>query len=154
MPSDLLLKSERAVAGDTQPDICWHCHDVLEPTERPHCTSCPPECDVEGCEAPGCMGETLPEFDGSGLECEGCAKLQGMNSMPVDLAVARFGESLSAEVDAKNAAVNRLPTWAKPVMRAVLDWYEHGEGPGPSECLEETWQALTHEQREEIERDD
>jgi hypothetical protein len=34
---------------------CWHCGDVLiGPLPKPRCESCPDECDVEGCEAPGC----------------------------------------------------------------------------------------------------
>jgi hypothetical protein len=38
-------------------DVCWHCHVCLEPAPR-HCESCPPEgeCDVEGCDQPGCEG--------------------------------------------------------------------------------------------------
>ena len=43
---------ERAAEGD----VCWHCHDELEPAARPRCETCPHdgECDVEGCTAPGC----------------------------------------------------------------------------------------------------
>lgn len=40
--------------GSADPS-CWHCGDVLiGPLPKPRCESCPDECDVEGCEAPGC----------------------------------------------------------------------------------------------------
>ncbi len=37
---------------------CWHCQVALEP-ETPRCESCPApnDCDVEGCQEPGCTGE-------------------------------------------------------------------------------------------------
>jgi hypothetical protein len=46
-------------AKKPEPDpVCWHCLDVLIPdTQRPRCERCPDECDIEGCEAPGCAGE-------------------------------------------------------------------------------------------------
>ena len=37
-------------------ESCWHCHDVLLPSPAPRCESCPDECDVEGCNAPGLRG--------------------------------------------------------------------------------------------------
>lgn len=35
---------------------CWHCLTVLAgPPLRPRCEQCPDECDVENCDAPGCV---------------------------------------------------------------------------------------------------
>lgn len=40
------------------PTSCWHCSVVLAPDERrPRCEDCPDECDIEGCEEPGCDDE-------------------------------------------------------------------------------------------------
>jgi hypothetical protein len=38
---------------------CWHCLAVLEPEPPPHCERCPAygDCDVEGCESPGCVAD-------------------------------------------------------------------------------------------------
>lgn len=40
------------------PDVCWHCRAVLMP-DPPRCEQCPPpgDCDVDGCDEPGCSGE-------------------------------------------------------------------------------------------------
>lgn len=50
-------ESAEAPAG-VDPDVCWHCADVLEPAPR-HCERCPPEgqCDAGAdgaCDEPGC----------------------------------------------------------------------------------------------------
>lgn len=39
-------------------DVCWHCLDHILPAPRPRCERCPEECDIEGCDAPGCAGMT------------------------------------------------------------------------------------------------
>jgi hypothetical protein len=46
-------------------DTCWHCHVTLAPDEprRPRCESCPDECDIEGCDEPGCVGDAEPGPD-------------------------------------------------------------------------------------------
>jgi len=53
---DLAGLTQRAIAllAVDQHNVCWHCGDMLEPELRPHCERCSGECDVEGCEAPGC----------------------------------------------------------------------------------------------------
>lgn len=42
-------------------DVCWHCLCCLVPAPA-HCEHCPPpgECDVLGCDEPGCCGEVPP----------------------------------------------------------------------------------------------
>lgn len=35
-------------------NTCWHCKDVLDDSERPHCERCPAECDDEACSDEGC----------------------------------------------------------------------------------------------------
>lgn len=35
---------------------CWHCGLMLIGVARPRCEQCPAECDVEGCDRPGCEG--------------------------------------------------------------------------------------------------
>ncbi len=52
-------------------DVGWHCLCCLEPAP-PHCEHCPPpgECDVLGCDEPGCSGVELDcdvELDTTGL---------------------------------------------------------------------------------------
>lgn len=41
---------------------CYHCKGVLM-TLRGHCESCPEECDVEECQAEGCVEERNKERD-------------------------------------------------------------------------------------------
>jgi len=39
---------------------CWHCRDIVSvivSVPRTRCERCPDECDVEGCEAPGCAAD-------------------------------------------------------------------------------------------------
>ena len=40
-------------------DYCWHCGVALVERGRPHCHKCPPDvdCDVDGCQEPGCRTE-------------------------------------------------------------------------------------------------
>jgi hypothetical protein len=53
MRADELAAAIKA-QGSADPS-CWHCGDVLiGPLPKPRCENCPDECDVEGCEAPGC----------------------------------------------------------------------------------------------------
>ena len=46
------------MSDDADLDVCWHCRIVLLPEPHPHCDQCPPfgECDVLGCDEPGCSG--------------------------------------------------------------------------------------------------
>jgi hypothetical protein len=37
--------------------VCWHCLDCVTVPARTRCEHCPEECDVEGCDAPGCNGQ-------------------------------------------------------------------------------------------------
>jgi hypothetical protein len=34
--------------------VCWHCQDVVI-MPRTRCERCPEECDIEGCQEPGCV---------------------------------------------------------------------------------------------------
>lgn len=36
-------------------NVCWHCKDCLLPGPRPRCENGPDECDVEDCDADGCV---------------------------------------------------------------------------------------------------
>lgn len=38
--------------------VCWHCLDCVTVPARVRCERCPEECDIEGCDAPGCNGQT------------------------------------------------------------------------------------------------
>lgn len=62
VPTDRLVRAAGLISGEEQPEpepVCWHCLDVLIPdSRRPRCERCPDECDVEGCEEPGCAGES------------------------------------------------------------------------------------------------
>jgi hypothetical protein len=44
------------LAGTDREAKCWHCFDVVLAPHRVRCERCPDECDVEGCEEPGCKG--------------------------------------------------------------------------------------------------
>lgn len=35
--------------------VCWHCQDIIV-LPRARCERCLDECDIEGCEEPGCEG--------------------------------------------------------------------------------------------------
>lgn len=40
-------------------DTCWHCYvSLAPPSDRPRCTDCPAECDIEGCSEQGCETES------------------------------------------------------------------------------------------------
>ena len=43
-------------------EVCWHCRIVLMPEPLPHCECCPAfgDCDVLGCDEPGC-NETIDD---------------------------------------------------------------------------------------------
>jgi chromosome segregation ATPase len=54
------LKVELQRARD-RAEVCWHCHDMLGEL-LPKCDNCPEpgDCDIEGCEEPGCAADRDP----------------------------------------------------------------------------------------------